>query len=164
MAVTVGTDVFISVADADTYHSLIGNTAWALLSTGDKEIGLRVGASYIERVFWDLLQISSTKTVSTQALLFPRDGLLDWEGNEFDSATIPDGAANANAEWALISNTEDLDPTIPAGGQLKSKKIGPIEKEWWGGSIPNKIHQLPNSLMEPFLESSSQGTVKLLRA
>lgn len=161
MAVTVGTNVYISVDDADTYHSLIGNTTWSTLSTADKEIGLRIGTSYIERVYFNLLQIQSSKTVSTQALLFPRENLFDIEGN--DITDIPDGVANANAEWALISNTETIEPTIVAGGILKRKKIGPIEKEWFAGSIPNKIYQLPQSFMLPFLENTSSGSVRLLR-
>ncbi len=161
MSVTVGTDVYISVADADTYHSLLGHTEWTNLSTADKEIALRVATSYIERVYWNKLQIGSTKTVTTQALLFPRDDLLDLEGEAITG--IPVGVENANAEWALLSNTVDLDPTIDAGGQLKRKKVGPIDKEWFAGSIPNKIYQLPISFMEPYLQSASQGMATLVR-
>jgi len=161
MSITVGTNVFISEADADTYFSLIGVTEWAALDSAAKEIALRLGTSWIERVYWNKLQIGSTKSVSTQALLFPRDNLLDWEG--FAIEDIPDGVAHANAELALSSTTEDLDPDIPIGGLLKRKKIGPIEKEWFAGSIPNKIYQKVTSLMEPYLESTTTGIATLVR-
>jgi hypothetical protein len=37
----------ISVADADTYHSGVGNTDWAALSVTDKEQALRRATQYM---------------------------------------------------------------------------------------------------------------------
>ena len=37
---------YISVADADTYHSNRGNTDWAALTTAEKERLLRIATDY----------------------------------------------------------------------------------------------------------------------
>ena len=47
---------YISVADADTYHSNRDNTDWAALTTAEKERLLRIATDYMVAVYrlrWD---------------------------------------------------------------------------------------------------------------
>lgn len=73
MALTVGTDSYISVADATTY--IASNytstssvyTAWNALSAGDKEIYLRKATKKIDRQM-----LRGIKAIDSQVLEFPR--------------------------------------------------------------------------------------------
>ena len=73
MAITVGTDTYISLADADTYMSSnyvstsTEFTTWDALSDGDKEIYLKNATKRIDRQL-----LRGIKAVETQTLEFPR--------------------------------------------------------------------------------------------
>lgn len=73
MAITVGTDTYVTVAEADAYladYYVSANTqlvAWSALSDGDKEIYLRNATRSLERLFF-----IGRKYLDTQTLSFPR--------------------------------------------------------------------------------------------
>ena len=73
MAITVGTDTYISIADADTYmtENYISTSTelvtWDALSDNDKEIHLKNATKRIDRQI-----IRGIKAVDTQTLEFPR--------------------------------------------------------------------------------------------
>ena len=73
MAITVGTDTYISLADANTYMSSnyvstsTEYTTWDALSDGDKEIYLKNATKRIDRQI-----LRGVKAVETQTLEFPR--------------------------------------------------------------------------------------------
>lgn len=79
MTITVGTDTYISLADADTYIAAnyastdTQRVAWEALSDADKEVYLRKATQAI-----DSLRIQGAKYDLTQALQFPRDHALAW--------------------------------------------------------------------------------------
>lgn len=74
MTITVGTDTYITILEADAYLEstrLSADTqlvAWLALSDGDKEIMLRNAAYAIERI-----KFPGKKNDSDQTLSFPRD-------------------------------------------------------------------------------------------
>jgi len=73
LAITVGTDTYISLADANTYMSAnyistsTEYTTWDALSDGDKEIYLKNATKRIDRQI-----LRGIKAVDTQTLEFPR--------------------------------------------------------------------------------------------
>jgi hypothetical protein len=73
MAITVGTDTYISVTDADLYmaNSYVSTSAeliaWNLLSDGDKEIHLKNSTKRLDRQM-----LRGIKAVDSQILEFPR--------------------------------------------------------------------------------------------
>ena len=73
MAVTVGTDAYISLVDADLYmtNNYVSTsteyTTWDALSDGDKEIYLKKATKRIDRQI-----LRGIKAVDTQTLEFPR--------------------------------------------------------------------------------------------
>lgn len=73
MAITVGTDTYVSLSDADTYisNNYVSTstefTTWDALSDGDKEIHLKNATKRIDRQI-----LRGVKAVDTQTLEFPR--------------------------------------------------------------------------------------------
>ena len=82
---------FISVADADTYHSNRGNTDWASLLTAAKEQNLRKATDYICQVY--RMKWAGTRVNGTQALDWPRAYVLrdDYEYSGLNGTTIIGG-------------------------------------------------------------------------
>ena len=60
-----------SVADADTIHAARGNTAWAALTTPQKEQNLRKGTDYMTGKYTTLR--AGYRRLATQALDWPRE-------------------------------------------------------------------------------------------
>lgn len=111
MALTVGTDAYISEADAATYLSLYG-------ADGDvvNESNIRQATLALDRLYGG--RFAGYKTDDDQSLQFPRNGLTD----------IPAAVQQATVELALrIAN--DLDPYAQPESFVKkeSTKIGPLE-------------------------------------
>jgi len=63
-------ETYVSVAVALTYHSTMGNTAWAAATTAAQEIALRRAAQYIDHRF----RFRGERLDSDQALEWPRVG------------------------------------------------------------------------------------------
>lgn len=95
----VNADAYISVADALTYHSNMGNSDWA--NRPDlHEVAIRNAT---------LVRDQRSGTVykgkvisSTQSLLYPRTAFTDNNGRSISASTIPQSLANSTAELALV--------------------------------------------------------------
>lgn len=101
MAVTEGTNSYVSLDSAETYF---GNRlyvdAWANASSSEseKELSLIWACSLLEnRVRW-----YGYKTNSSQTLQWPRRGLVDRYGKAVDSSTIPQAVKDVQCELALF--------------------------------------------------------------
>ena len=156
---------YISVADADTYHSNRGNTDWAALTTSEKERLLRIATDYMVAVYrlrWD-----GYRYVNTQALDWPRIYVpvrdicsVNAYPEYVDFDVVPTQVKNACAELALKANTETLLDDLSQG--TIREKVGPIEVEYDKFSPQFKRYlQVENSLSIYFASSANQ--VKLMR-
>lgn len=156
---------YISVADADTYHSNRGNTDWAALTTTKKEQLLRGATDYMVAVYrlrWD-----GYRYVNTQALDWPRIYVpvrdicsVNAYPEYVDFDVVPTQVKNACAELALKANTETLLDDLSQG--TIREKVGPIEVEYDKFSPQFKRYlQVENSLSIYFASSANQ--VKLMR-
>lgn len=107
LTLTVGTNTYISLADAETYmesrYDCSG--AWAAASNGTKNILLVQATKMIDRQPW-----RGSKTASTQSLEFPRDGYTTAD-TEYDKV---EGACVEQALWLLSQN-----PTTRAAAQAQ---------------------------------------------
>jgi len=156
---------YVSVAEADTYHSNRGNTDWAALTTTQKEQLLRGATDYMVAVYrlrWD-----GYRYVNTQALDWPRIYVpvrdicsVNAYPEYVDFDIVPTLVKNACAELALKANTETL---LDDQGQVTIReKVGPIEVEYDKFSPQYKRYlQVENSLSIYFASSANQ--VKLMR-
>lgn len=166
MALTVETgsgsataDALVSVADADAYHTAIGNAAWAAASTDGKEQAIRRATAYLSSLAWDGLRSRGRD----QALAWPRGGVVDREGYGIDSYTVPVEIKNACAEIALqeLASPGSMTPVVtPADDKVaKREKIGDIEVEYAIGSYGPDAHRAVltkvQALIGPFLMRSN---------
>ncbi len=162
MTVTVGTNVYLSVADADSYWSARNNSNWAAASTPEKEKALLEATQYIDGAYTFL----GTLTSLTQLLAFPRAGLRITEGNfrgaYYDSTVIPPQIQSACAELALEALAANLKPSEARGGAIKKEKIDVIEIEYMDFAPSGKTYTFVSMLLKD-LTIGSSNNIKLVR-
>lgn len=158
---------YASVSDADAYMAARGNTAWAALSTGDKEINLRKATDYMVGTYRE--QWAGLRVSSTQALDWPRFGVpvKDLPGGfghgqaYFSSTAIPQEVKTACIILALKARTGELAPDL--GPQKQSVKVGPIETTYAVGARQTKRYQAAETLLAPYFGGMA-GMVRVVRA
>lgn len=163
---------YISVADADTFHSNRGNADWAALTTTEKEQALRNATDYMVEVYrlqWDGVRVSAT-----QALDWPRNFVKrkDFEyaglngytviGGDYyyPSDTVPEEVRRACAELALKSLSGELAPDIDRVTQRE--KLGPLEVEYQDYTKPYKVYRSIDGLLSVFMKGSLSGAFRTL--
>lgn len=184
MAVTVNTDVYISVADADTYmtNNYISTsteyTTWDALTDANKEIYLKRATKRIDRQ-----KIRGAKAVDTQTLEFPRalklcgrwykqpvygvnvNGSDDW----YVETEVQQNVLDANVEEALAQAMIDNGNASSGAERLqlqsqgvKSFKLGDLSETYGSGlSSTYSGTQLMSSEANELLSFYSLGGVKL---
>lgn len=150
MSVTVGTNSYVSIADADSYFASINNTTWAEKSDSEKEYALVKACNYIEAKYagnWEGY-ISSVN----QALSWPRSGIYDPEGRTIESDEYPFQVKRAQCELALKTFTEDIFADLDAREDaIVEKKVDAITTKWAQGATPQKTYVYVDMLLRPFL-------------
>lgn len=159
MALTVGTNTYVTVADADIYAALNYMTteakfiAWDALGDGDKEILLRRSTQAIEAIKYPGIKFSSS-----QVLTFPRQKLPQWpirrdlvycnwwrDSYGFDcpfsdiwtaTGDVPDAIKNAEIEEALEYASPSSGTSIKNSKQkgVTSVKIGNFSENYQPGA------------------------------
>lgn len=159
MTVTVGTDVYLSVADADSYWSAKNNATWAAASNADKEKALREATQYIDGAF---------SFIGTQkpdnVLAWPRYDVFvrtgNFAGKTYDSDTIPPQVEQACAELALEALSARLVPAADRGGAVKRQKVDVIEVEYMDWAPSGKTFTFAAMILKPLTNGS--GSMKKL--
>ena len=148
---------FISVADADLYHSNRGNTAWAALTEPTKEQCLRRSTDYMEQVY--RLRWLGYRVTITQALSWPRDEVqrLDLtllnQYSYYENNVVPPEVKNACAELALKAASGELLPDLTQG--VLREKVDVLEVEYDKYSPQSPRYTAIDRLLAPFLSGSS---------
>jgi hypothetical protein len=161
----VSAESYISVADADIYHSNRGNTAWAALSTTAKEQALRKGTDYIEEVY--RLRFLGYRHTELQALSFPRDEVprRDFtylnQYSFYPNDSVPTEVKDACAVLAYKSTSAELSPDIAR--VTKREKVGALEVEYELGYQPFTKYRAIDNLLAPFLGTTSNTTKEVVR-
>ncbi len=121
---------YISVADADTYHTERGNALWTG-ADAVKEALLRKATTYLDNTYrgrW-----KGFRRFQLQSLAWPRNEVIDEDGFPVDFESLPLQLVQATAEAALreLVDAGALEPDLERGGAIRSKRevIGPIEEE-----------------------------------
>ncbi|RUM43008.1 MAG: hypothetical protein DSY80_06265 [Desulfocapsa sp.] len=145
MTITVGTDTYATIAEADAFitaHFVSMDAqliAWNLLSDADKEVYLRNATIGLER-----LRFSGAKYDNDQSLFFPRvvyNPLPNRRHGDYytadqteltyrpeDTPTVPDEIKNAQICEALetASPSSDTDDFVNFIGALKAERVGNV--------------------------------------
>lgn len=124
MTVTVGSDVYIDVAEADAHHAALGQPDWAAADLAAREAALLKATSYLDgRYRWVGLLADLG-----QPLGWPRIGAYDSEGRYLEG--IPTRIGRACAELARVALTEDLSPAQDRGGRVVAEQVGGISVQY----------------------------------
>lgn len=151
-------DAYISVADADTYHTNYGNPAnWSSSTTAQKEEAIRLGTQYLDALYG--LEFKGQQRFETQALLWPRSYGTYRDGWAIPFDEIPTNLERACALAALkVRDGDTLLPDIALKDRLITKervKAAVVEKETeYAGTKAqfqrySLIEQLLSDLLEP---------------
>jgi len=150
---------YISVADASTYHTARGNTAWAgLASDTVREQCLRKATDYMRQAYRSRWQ--GYKVNEDQALDWPRYD-VEVEGWGVDSDIVPEEVKRACAELALKASAAELAPDLTQG--VTSETVGPISVTYDKNSPQRVRYAAIDAMLAPFLTSGGGCSVKLVR-
>lgn len=144
---------YVAVADADAYHTAMGNTAWTGTDAA-KEIALRRATQYLDNRY----TYRGTRLTSTQALEWPRVGYeLGWRTEAWP---VPNLKA-ACCELALRALTAALQTDVKAD-QLIEQTIDVITQKWASKSGQMR-YPVVDSLLSRYTVGGS-GALRIERA
>lgn len=156
MALTVETgtgsassDALVSLADADTYHEAKGNAAWAAGDDSDKETAIRRATSALNGYNWQGVRTNGR----SQALAWPRAGVVDREDLAIASDEIPQEIVDACCELALreLATPGVLTPDLTPGDAVKREKVGSLEVEYANPSTDLSDARMQVSIVGPLV-------------
>lgn len=162
--VVAGAESYISVADANTYHTDRGNTAWTG-SDAVKEAALRKATEYMVQVYrlrWKGYRVSGTQALDWPRSMVERDDYAFTTLNGqtviggdyyYPNDDVPIEVARSCAELALKSLSTTLSPDI--GRRTIREKVDVIEVEYDPNSPQYTLYRSIDGWLSPYL--SGQG-------
>ena len=162
---------YISVADADTYHSNRGNAAWAALDTATKESCLRKATDYMIGTYRS--KWLGRRVLITQSLDWPRVGVIleDFGNVQFGAygffqvsyQIVPTEVKNACAELALKAFSAEL--LADQKQKIIEKTVGPIKVKYDPYAGQAVIYAQVHAILRVYLASRGNNNIaKLLRS
>ena len=163
MALIVGTDTYISQADATTYidshypSTDESRTAWNALSSDDKDIFLRRATQTIEST-----PVVGIKALETQTLAFPRAIYTENYYNDvlprnitygkhwYVQSETPDEVKNAQVEIAIDATAGTSDRVKLQREGVKSFSLGKLSENYGSGRA-NSLPYEAKELLTPYL-------------
>jgi hypothetical protein len=155
MTIIVGTDTYLSVADADAYWLARSNTTWSDADNAVKEKALIEATQYLDGAF----SYIGTQ-ITTNVLAWPRYEAFITKGNfagvTYDSSTIPPQITNACAEIALHALSARLVEVKERDGAVKREKVDVIEVEYLDRAPSSKTYKFATMILSPLLNSGGR--------
>jgi len=157
MAITVGTDSYVTVAEADAYHTANNNAAWTG-TTAVKEAALRYATRYVDRKYqWIGMHSGSPG----QPLAWPRLDAYDSEG--VIRIGVPQEVKDATCEMALSYITDaGILPSKDRGGEIAEVKAGSVSVRYADNAPSARTYPMIDLLLQR-ITSGSASTIKLVR-
>lgn len=135
---------YITRAAATTYFDeRLNSGAWTSASNENKDRALIQATRRLDQEDWQ-----GVKVASGQALDWPRYWATDEDGEEYDSAAIPQPIKDATCELALRFLNDGTTDTLADTGleEFAAAKIGPMEVErnraFKAGQLPENVLRL----------------------
>lgn len=145
MALTVGTNAYLTVADADAYHGERGRPAWAAASLAAREAAIVAATDHIDAAY----RFVGRRADPVQALSWPRLDAEAVDGRSLDS--IPSPVVRATAELALIALDGPLVPVDETGGAVIDQKLGSVATRFDPDASPERRFPFVERLLQPVL-------------
>lgn len=142
-------EAYISVADADAYHSARNNSDWDLLDDPQKEAKLRIATEYMVAEYRNRWKGYRSKV--DQALDWPRQGVVIENGRVLiKNNTIPTEIKRACAELALRASMGALieDQTQ----KVASETVGPITVVYDRFAPAQPQYRQVDLMLKPYLD------------
>ena len=156
-------NAYCTVAEADSYHEgRLHIEDWTGAATATKEAAIVWATTLLDtQMDW-----VGSQTTTTQALRWPRSGIIDTEGYSVDDDAIPQFLINATAEFARLLIIEDR-TVEQSGDEYEEIRVGPIMLKMRLTSkkqlISDTIYDFIKHYGEMYLGRDSM-VVKLMRA
>ena len=113
---------YVSLADANAYHEVHGNSSWAALSDEAKEAALRYATRWLDGKYrWRGAVLNGE-----QALGWPREDATDDEGRTLEG--VPNRVKAAANEMALAHVEQPVNETV--GARVVREKVDVIEVQY----------------------------------
>jgi hypothetical protein len=144
---------YASVTHADDYHTDHGNTLWFTMSTTEKEQALRRATDYITQTYRS--RWAGTRVTTTQALDWPRYGVVIDLITSIESTIVPHDIRHACIDLAFKAAGGDLIPDITQSAIRK--KVGDIEIEYDKLSPQRPVYLEIDSILAPYLNGFTSG-------
>lgn len=161
-------DSYISLVDAATRHTNLGNTAWAALASDTvREQYLRRATEYIEGAYRQ--RWKGYKKTATQALSWPRswvyiepfaDGAIGSYPYLVSDTIVPNEVKNACADLALKAATVTLAADLTQ--KVVSEKIDVIAIQYDVNSPASTQYRAIDMMLAVYLKSGGKATVELV--
>lgn len=155
---------YLSVSDADSYHTNFGNVVWTG-ATALKEAALRRATQYLDGYY--RYQYRGVRTKQAQTLEWPRYDVVDASGYWVPSNALPNALKQATAEAALreLASPGSLQPDLARGGAIASEEVtaGPVSTKtsYRGDAAARTIYSKLDELLSGLCMSSlSQKMVR----
>lgn len=155
MSLTVGTNCYISRADAVTYFTeLIHGGDFLSADDADKDKALITATKMLDRQEW-----VGSKTSPTQELDWPRTGVSDPEGNAVASDSVPQFILDATCELALaLLQDLTVQTNADTSANIRSLKAGSAEIEYFKGTSGPRFPTIVHELVWFYLSGTSSAT------
>ena len=168
---------YVSVADADTYFTDRGNTAWSAADNTAKEQALVKATAFVDASYRS--RYKGRRKTKEQSLAWPRygasiDGQGSWlgvswaadgvisDGFLIGDSEIPQLLKDCVCELAARALIKDLAPDIPASaGAISMKKVGPLQIEYKGPAAPYTLWRYAAMLIAPLL-TGTMGNITMV--
>jgi len=159
-ALVVGTNTYVSLADATTYlDDSINSTAWAFLDPDSQTRALISSFRILEKQRWQ-----GSKTDPLQTAEWPRTGVVDCEGTAVDSAVVPDDIVSAQIELAYyLSQNPTFEADGTTGSNIRSLHAGAASIDYFSpndltsGNAASRFPANIQELIRCFVGGSSTG-------
>lgn len=151
----------VSRAAADAYFKDRGNTTWSGVGGSTKDGAIIEATQFLDASYkWRGSKISREQGVD-----WPRVGVVDDEGFERASNSVPKEIEQATYELAVLRLSGVLLPAESRGGMIDRVKAGSVEVEFSDRAPPGRTYEFVERLIDELTEGRTSGvTVQLFRA
>ena len=173
-SVVANANAFVSLATADTYHSLRGNAAWTGTDAA-KEAAIIKATFYLDRLHWKGLKTGVNNPLAWprygdditgwNGLLHPATpymGIIDEDGYDVGTAVVPAKVKDACCEMALQYLTgANPEPALDRGGKVLSQTIDVISTTYESGAPVVPVYVAVQRLLRSFLRANVGNKIVL---
>lgn len=153
---------YASVSDSTAYHSALGNTSWAVLSSTLQEQALRRATIYLVGKY--RLRWAGSRMTTSQSLDWPRS-LVPVADTPYKSYypnnVVPKEVVDACCSMAIRAADGEL--LSDQSQRAASVTVGPISTSFEPGSTVATQYPEIDALLRPLLKSGG-GQIRMVRA